>query len=72
METIAIQVDTEVAKAYQKAEPQKQQKIQSIVNDFLKSIIQDKSLDDIIQEMQEKAKDRGLTQEILDEILQNG
>ena len=72
METIAIQVDTEVGKAYQKAEPQKQQKIQSIVNDFLKSIIQDKSLDDIIQEMQEKAKDRGLTQEILDEILQNG
>ncbi|MBJ7295466.1 MAG: hypothetical protein JHC73_03895 [Dolichospermum sp.] len=72
METIAIQVDTEVAKAYQKAEPQKQQKIQSIVNDFLKSIIQDKSLDDIIQEMQEQAKDRGLTQEILDEILQNG
>ncbi|QSV54291.1 MAG: hypothetical protein HEP80_10800 [Dolichospermum sp. UKL201] len=72
METIAIQVDTEVAKAYQKAEPQKQQKIQSIVNDFLKSIIQDKSLDDIIQEIQEQAKDRGLTQEILDEILQNG
>ncbi|MBO1054189.1 MULTISPECIES: hypothetical protein [unclassified Dolichospermum] len=72
METIAIQVDTEVAKAYQKAEPQKQQKIRSIVNDFLKSIIQDKSLDDIIQEMQEQAKDRGLTQEILDEILQNG
>ncbi|WP_414553421.1 hypothetical protein [Anabaena sp. CCY 0017] len=72
METIAIQVDAEIAKAYQEAEPQKQQKIQTIVNDLLKLIIQDKSLDDIIQEMQEQAKDRGLTQEILDEILQNG
>ncbi|MBE9199787.1 MULTISPECIES: hypothetical protein [Nodularia] len=72
METIAIQVDAEVAKAYQEAEPQKQQKIQTIVNDLLKLIIQDKSLDDIIEEMQEQAKVRGLTQEILDEILQNG
>ena len=72
METIAIQVDAEIAKAYQEAEPQKQQKIQTIVNDLLKLIIQDKSLDDIIEEMQEQAKDRGLTQEILNEILQNG
>ena len=72
METIAIKVDTEIAKAYQEAAPQKQQKIQTIINDLLKSIIQDKSLDGIIQEMQEQAKDRGLTQEILDEILQNG
>lgn len=71
METIAIQVDAEVAKAYQEAEPQKQQKIQTIVNDWLKLIIQDKSLDEIIQEMQAQAKERGLTQEILDEILQN-
>jgi len=46
METIAIKVDAEVAKAYQAAEPQKQQKIQTIVNDLLKLIIQDKSLDD--------------------------
>ena len=49
-----------------------QQKIQTIVNDLLKLIIQDKSLDDIIQEMQEQAKNRGLTPEILNEILQNG
>ncbi|MBD2569667.1 hypothetical protein [Anabaena lutea] len=72
METIAIQVDAEVAKAYQEAEPQKQQKIQTIVNDLLKLIIQEKSLDEIIAEMQEQAKNKGLTQEILDDILQNG
>ncbi|TAE58847.1 MAG: hypothetical protein EAZ76_07475 [Nostocales cyanobacterium] len=72
METIAIQVDSEVAKAYQEAEPQKQQKIQTIVNDWLKLIIQEKSLDEIIAEMQEEAKNKGLTQEILDDILENG
>ena len=72
METIAIQVDAEVAKAYQEAEPQKQQKIQTIVNDWLKLIIQEKSLDEIIEEMQEQAKNKGLTQEILDDILENG
>jgi hypothetical protein len=69
METIPIQVDAEIAKAYQAAAPQKQQKIQTIINDLLKSIIQDKSLDDIIQEMQKQAQNRGLTQGILDEIL---
>ncbi|WP_071187136.1 hypothetical protein [Trichormus sp. NMC-1] len=72
METIAIQVDAEVAKAYQEAEPQKQQKIQTIVNDLLKLIIQEKSLDEIIAEMQEQAKNKGLTQEFLDDILENG
>jgi calcineurin-like phosphoesterase len=72
METIAIKVDAEISKAYQAAEPQKQQKIQTIVNDLLKLIIQDKSLDDIIQEMQEQAKNKGLTPEILNEILENG
>ncbi|WP_234300731.1 hypothetical protein [Sphaerospermopsis aphanizomenoides] len=65
MEIIAIQVDAEVAKAYQAAEPQKQQKIQTIVNDWLKLIIQEKSLDEIIAEMQEQAKNKGLTQEYL-------
>jgi calcineurin-like phosphoesterase len=39
---------------------------------LLKLIIQDKSLDDIIQEMQEQAKNKGLTPEILNEILENG
>ncbi|NEN92029.1 MAG: hypothetical protein F6K48_25230 [Okeania sp. SIO3H1] len=71
MENITIQVDPEIAKAYREAEPEKQQKIQTIVNDLLKSIIQEKSLAQIIQEMQEQAKANGLTQEILDQILED-
>ncbi|EAZ91102.1 hypothetical protein [Crocosphaera chwakensis] len=71
METITLQVDPEIAKAYREAEPEKQQKISIIVNNWLKSIIQEKSLEKIIEEMQEQAKANGLTQEILDKILEN-
>ena len=72
MEKITIEVDNEIAKAYREAGLNQQQKIQNIVNDLLKQIIQEKSLDELIQEMQTQAKNNGLTQEILDEILQNG
>ena len=51
---------------------EKQQKISIIVNDWLKSIIQEKSLEQIIEEIQEQAKANGLTQDILDKILENG
>lgn len=72
METITIPVDPAIAKAYREADPEKQQKIATIVNDWLKSIIQEKqekSLEQIIEEMQYQAKANGLTQEILDQIL---
>lgn len=69
METITIQVDAEIAKAYREASPEKQQKIATIVNDCLKSMIQEKSLEQIITKMQEQAKANGLTQDILDQIL---
>jgi len=72
MENITIQVDQEVAQAYRKATPNQQQKIQTFVNDLLKQIIQEESLDEIIQKMQIEAKNNGLTQEILNDILQNG
>ena len=71
IETITIQVDPEIAKAYREAEPEKQQKISIIVNDWLKSIIQEKSLEQIIEEIQEQAKANGLTQDILNKILEN-
>jgi hypothetical protein len=38
-------------------------------NILFKQIMNTRSLEDIIQEMQAKAKANGLTQEILDEIL---
>ena len=69
METISIEVDSEVAKVYQKANLIERQKIQIILNGLLKQIINSRSLEEIIGEMQEQAQVNGLTQEILDEIL---
>ncbi|MEA5620924.1 hypothetical protein VB711_24245 [Cronbergia sp. UHCC 0137] len=71
METISIKVDSEVARAYQKANLIERQKIQIIMNGWLKQIMNSRSLEEIIQEMQEQAQGNGLTQEILDEILNN-
>lgn len=69
MDKITIEVDNEIAKAYREAEINKQQKMQTIINDLLKEMIQNKTLDDIIQEVATKAKNNGLTQEKLDDIL---
>ena len=71
MEPITIQVDADVAKAYREADPTERQKIQTLVNNWLKQTMKKRSLDDIISEMQNQAAAKGLTQDILDEILKD-
>ena len=71
MEPITIQVDADVAKAYREADPTERQKIQTLVNNWLKQTTKKRSLDDIISEMQNQAAAKGLTQDILDEILKD-
>ncbi len=56
METITIQVDAEVAKAYQKITPVKRQQIENLFSNWLKEIRQDRSLDEIIADMQQQAQ----------------
>lgn len=69
METISIEVEPEIAKAYQEANLIERQKMQIILNGWLKQFMNRRSLEEIIQEMQAQAKKNGLTQEILNEIL---
>ncbi|NJL48430.1 MAG: hypothetical protein HC929_14345 [Leptolyngbyaceae cyanobacterium SM2_5_2] len=69
MDTIAIQVDEEIAKAYREAEPSEQLKIQQLLNRWLKQTMQRRPLEAIIQDMQAQAQASGLTQGILNEIL---
>jgi len=69
METISIEVDSEVAQAYQQANLIERQKMQIILNGWLKQIMNSRSLEEIIHQMQEQAQVNGLTPEILDEIL---
>jgi hypothetical protein len=71
METIEIPVDEDVAKAYREANPIDRQNLQLLVNNVLKQTIKSRSLDEIITDMQSQANANGLTQEILDEILQD-
>jgi hypothetical protein len=71
MEPITIQVDSDVAKAYRETNPIERQKIQALVNNWLKQTMKKRSLDDIISEMQNQAAANGLTQDILDEILKD-
>jgi CTP synthase (UTP-ammonia lyase) len=69
METITIEVEPEIARAYQNLSSTERQKIQLTFNVLVKQIMNTRSLEDIIEEMQAQAKANGLTQEILDEIL---
>ncbi len=72
METITIKVDPEVAQFYQKVTPIKRQQIENLFNNWLRTIIQERSLDEIISDLQHEALANGLTQEILDNIIKNG
>ena len=72
METIAIQVDEDVAKAYREATPAEQHKIQQLLGTWLKQTMQRRPLGDIIHDMQAQAQANGLTPEILSEILADG
>lgn len=69
METISIEVEPEIARAYQNSSSTERKKIQMTFNVLVKQIMNTRSLEDTIQEMQAQAKANGLTQEILDEIL---
>jgi hypothetical protein len=69
METISIEVEPEIARAYQNSNSTERKKIQMTFNILFKQIMNTRSLEDIIQEMQAQAKANGLTQEILDQIL---
>jgi hypothetical protein len=70
MTAIRIEVEPEVAEAFQSANKIDRQKLQVLVNGWLKQSLQRRSLDEIIDQMQTEAKANGLTQAILDEILQ--
>ncbi len=69
METIAIQVDKAIAKAYRAADSAEQLKLQQLLNRWLRQTIQRRPLDTIIQDRQTQAQANGLTQAVLNNIL---
>ena len=71
MENITIQVDSEIAKAYREAKPEKQQKIQTFLNIMLQKAVSQKLLLDIMEEASQQAIANGITPEILESILKD-
>ncbi len=71
METITIQVDTEVAKAYREAETEQQQNVTKVCNLIIKDLLKPASFKEIVQQIREEASANGLTPEILAELLQD-
>ncbi len=65
METITITVDHEVAKAYREAEFNKQQKLGMMIKLFFQTDLARKTLSEVMEEIADKAEERGLTPEIL-------
>ena len=69
METITIEVDKEVAKAYRESDLNKQEKVNTIIKLFFQPEFADKSLSEVMADIAIKAEQRGLTPEILEDIL---
>ena len=71
METINIEVSSNVAEAYRNFAVNQRQQIEGLINGLLSQLIQERSLDIIIDDMQQQAISNGLTEEILAEILKD-
>jgi len=74
MERIVLEVDDKVAKAWRSASIKLKQEIGSLMNKQIATIIDKREEKDIIQflnELRQEMAERGLTQEILDEILKD-
>jgi len=71
METITIEVSSNVAEAYRNFAVDQRQQIEGLINHLLSQLLQKRSLEEIIDEMQTQAMSNGLTEEILSEILED-
>ena len=72
METkpITIQVTAEAAQAYEAATVEEQRKLDALLSLKLREVSrQPRPLEDVMSEISRKAQERGLTPEILDDIL---
>lgn len=69
--TITIPLDPETARAYNSAAPEEKRKIQALVSLWLRELAAGEypSLQQVLDEVGNKAKSRGLTPEVLDSLL---
>ena len=70
METIAIEVEPEIARVYKAFKPQSQQQFQALMSSILKRSLEE-SLEDIVADLRDEAEANGLTPEILEKLLED-
>ena len=71
-ETITIQVTPEVAKAFRSTSETERKKMELLLNLRLLEVTRTrKPLEQVMQEISRSAKERGLTEEILNELLKD-
>jgi hypothetical protein len=69
-QTITLQVDADLAQAYQAASAKDQSKLQLLLNLWLRELfVRSMSLEELMDELSEKSQRRGLTAEKLEEML---
>ena len=69
MTAISIQVDPEIAQAFQSSKPEQQQKIQALMNQWLKDALNISQLQMTMDQLSDEAEAKGLTPEIVESIL---
>lgn len=71
METITIPVDLDTKWAFEQASEEERQELQVLVSLFFEERWVKKNVVNVMQEIATHAQERGLTPDILDEILQD-
>lgn len=69
MASITIQVDEDIKIAFEEANPEIQKQLSSVVKLFFRENLLQKSLTEVMAEISDRAQQRGLTLEILQDIL---
>lgn len=69
MTTIAIQLDPEIAAAFQASTPEQQQKIKILINQWMRQALKISTLQNTMDKLSDEAEANGLTPEILQSIL---
>lgn len=69
MRTIAIQIDEDIAQAFQSSQPEQQQQIQAWLNQWMRQALRISKLQNTMDRLSDEAVANGLTPEILQAII---
>lgn len=69
MKTITIQIDEDIAQAFQSSQPEQQQQIQAWLNQWMRQALKISKLQNTMDRLSDEAVANGLTPEILQAII---